>query len=111
MAVDFDDSAVDHRELHVGIVGDRLEQALEDVELHPVSEPLEHRVPVAEPLGQIAPRRAGARDPQHRLDKPAGIAARSARIAGPPETMRLHPRPLHIRQHRSGHSLLPRSEV
>ena len=40
MPVDADDRRIDHRVLHVGIVGHRVEHALEHVGLHPIAEAL-----------------------------------------------------------------------
>ena len=80
VAVDLDDAAVDHRVLQVRIAGQRVEYAFENIGLHPVPEPLEHRVPVPEHLGQVPPRAAGARDPQHRLEEPPRIPTSAPRV-------------------------------
>src|SRR6185312_16788269 len=69
-----DDGAVDDQILEVGIVRHCLEDASPHALATPAAEPAEHAVPFAEGLRKIAPRRAGAHDPQHTLDKHAVIA-------------------------------------
>ena len=69
MTMDFDDCAVDHRVFHVGITRKRLEKPLKNPGFCPVTIALEHRVPLAKPGRQIAPRRTRARNPQHTLNK------------------------------------------
>ena len=60
---------IERRVLQLRVAGQRVEYASENISLHPVPEPLEHRVPSPEHLGQVPPRAAGARDPQHRLEE------------------------------------------
>jgi len=98
VAVDLDDGSVDHRKLHVGIIRNGSENPFENIAVHPMAEPLEDRVPVPEILGQVAPRSAGARNPQHRLQKQPTVAAGPTGIGFLAEAMRLHLRPLRIRQ-------------
>ena len=69
VAVDLDDAAVDHRVLQVRVAGQSVEYAFENIGLDPMPEPLEHRVPSREHLGQVPPRAAGARDPQNGLEE------------------------------------------
>jgi hypothetical protein len=64
----------------VWVAGEHLENSLEDVGLYPMSEPLEHRVPVAKDLRQVAPRAACPRDPQHRLEEQSRVPSCSARV-------------------------------
>jgi hypothetical protein len=106
VAVDLDDGGVDHSVFHVGIVADSIEQPFPDICLHPVAEPREHAVPVAERARQIAPGTASAGDPQHRLHKQPVILAATPGIARLAKTQRLHLRPLGVRQYESVHPKL-----
>ena len=106
MAVDLDDGGVDHGVLHVGIVGDGVEQPLPDIRLHPVAETREHAVPVAERGRQIPPRAARSGDPQHGLDKKSVVLAAAAGIARLAETKWFHLRPLGVSQNESVHPQL-----
>lgn len=49
--MDFNDGAAGHGVLHVGVFGDGIEDAFEDIALDPVSEAFEDGVPVAEDFG------------------------------------------------------------
>jgi len=69
MAVDLDDTAVDHGVFEVSVFGQSSENSIESVCLDPSAEPLEHRVPFAEFLWEVTPRTARSGDPQHRFDK------------------------------------------
>jgi hypothetical protein len=64
----------------VRIVGQRGEEALPDTTFAPPIEAHENAVPLAKNLRQIAPRRAGAGDPQHRLDEHPVVGARPAGV-------------------------------
>ena len=75
MAMDPNDGGINHRVFHVGLVGDRVEHALEHIRLHPVAEALEHRVPVAKQRRQITPGTAGSCDPQDRLHEQSAVTA------------------------------------
>lgn len=75
----------------------------EQLAFDPVTEPFEDRVPLPEHLRKVAPGGAGARDPQHRLQKQPPVAAGPARIGLLSQAVRLHLLPLRIRQHHSGH--------
>src|SRR5437660_1380743 len=68
----------------------------ESIGFYPVSIPLEDGVPGAEQRRQIAPRAAGSRDPQHRLDKAPVILTAATGVGFLPQAMRLHFRPLGI---------------
>jgi hypothetical protein len=98
VAVDLDDGGVDHGVFHVRIIRHRVENPLEDPSFHPVAEAREHRVPFAEGGRKIPPGTAGPRNPQHRFEKQPTIPARAARITRLAQTMRLHLRPLRVRQ-------------
>jgi len=69
MAMNLDDAAVDHSVFEVGVFGQSSENPVESVRLDPSAEPLEHRVPFTDLLGQITPWTARPGNPQHRLDK------------------------------------------
>src|SRR5271165_1827059 len=51
-------------------------QAVPLAVLRPAVEPIEHRLPGAELLGQVSPRRAGSPPPEHSLDEVSVIPAR-----------------------------------
>ena len=83
--------------------GQGVEYPFENIGHYPVAEPLEHRVPSPENLGQVPPWAAGARDPKHRFEEPPRIAAGAPGIRRLPQTMRLNQRQLRIGQHKSRH--------
>jgi hypothetical protein len=96
--VDPDDGAVDDRGFEVRVIGQALEETLENTLVCPSSKAPEDRVPVAKPLGQIAPGRTRAHQPQHRLDKQPVVDRRAARVAGLARQQRRNPLPLRIAQ-------------
>lgn len=106
MTVHLDDGGIDRCILHVRIIRDRIEDVCENASLDPVAVALEHSVPLAKVLRQIAPRAACARYPQNRLKELAVVIARPTRITGLAQTMRLHLRPLGICQYASVHGKL-----
>ena len=69
MLMGSDDGGVDHRVFVVRIVSQRLEKTLPYAVLRPPREPRVNGLPVAEPLGQIAPRRTRPKFPNHRLNE------------------------------------------
>ena len=69
MLMSSDDGGVDHRVFVVRIVSQRLEKTLPNTALRPPREPRVNVLPIAEALGQIAPRRPRAEFPNHRLNK------------------------------------------
>jgi len=95
---DHDDRRVDHGLFQVGLIRQRIEYTLENIGFLPIAEPPERRVPVAEPLGQVALRTARAHDPQHRLRKQPVVLPATARVAWLTQTERLDLRPLGICQ-------------
>ena len=96
MAVDLDDGGVDHGVLHVRFLRGRIEKPFENIGFDPVSIALEDGVPRTEQRRQVAPRAAGSRDPQHRLDKAPVILTAATGVGFLPQAMRLHFRPLGI---------------
>jgi len=78
--MNLDDRSVDGRVLEIGIVRERRENPLEFALEGPSAETLPHRAPLAERLGQIAPWRSGAHDPQHRFNEQAVVRRRPTGI-------------------------------
>ena len=106
MAVDLDDSGINHGVFHVRFVGARLEKPKENIGFDPITIPLEGSVPVAEKARKIAPRAARPCNPQNRFDKAPIIATAATGIGRLPEAMRFHLRPLGVRQNKSFHDKL-----
>jgi hypothetical protein len=104
VTVNMDDGGINHRVFQIGLIGQSLENALENAALRPIPEALEHRVPVAEFRRQITPGTAGARNPQNALEKPAPVHARSAGVCFLAQTKRLDLPPLIRRQNISNHN-------
>ena len=79
------DGRVDHRIFVVGVVGQGFEKTLPNAAFGPARKALVGVFPVAEALGQIAPRRARTELPDHSFDKqPVAaitVAANRARTA------------------------------
>ena len=103
MPMDFHNGRVDHRIFHVGLVRTGVEQALEHIAAHPVAEALEHRIPLAQKLRQVAPWAARSRDPQHGFHKQAVVTTAAPAITHSAQAVRLHLRPLGVRQNQSIH--------
>jgi len=106
MTVNPDDGGVDHGVFHVGLVRDSVENPFENIGLHPIAEPLEHGVPLAESRGQIPPGTTRSGDPQHSLKKQAPVCTRPAGVAHLAQTVRFHLRPLGVRQTQAIHDKL-----
>src|SRR3954465_14942320 len=82
MLVRPDDGAVEDYPLQVGVL-ERLEDTLPDPLLAPAVAPLLDRVPLAEPLGQVAPRGPGLADPEDGVDEQAVLLGRHAGVSDP----------------------------
>lgn len=67
--MDLDDCGIDHRKFEVWFIGASLEEFCENIRLTPIAETAECSAPIAEMLGQVAPRRAGANHPKHSFDE------------------------------------------
>ena len=106
MAVNLDDCRINHRELHVWIVRYGIEYPSENAGLHPIPIALEDRIPVAEHRRQIPPGAARSGNPQHRFEKQTIVTSAATRVRRLTQTMRLHPRPLGVRQNESIHAKL-----
>lgn len=107
MTVDLDDTAVDHGVFEVGIFGQHPEHTIKCVGLHPSAKPFEDRVPLPEILGQIAPRAAGARDPENGIEKKARIRPGATGITFPTKTVRGDGFPLGVCQSGADQGCLP----
>lgn len=97
----FHNRGIHHRIFHVWLLAHRVKQALKYVGLDPVSEALEHRVPLAELWRQVSPRAACAGNPQHCLNEAAVVCAASPRITWFAKAVRLHLVPLRVCQYPS----------
>src|ERR1700675_3617616 len=101
--MDFDDSGIDHGVFHVRRVGAGLEEPGENARLDPVSVALENSVPVAEQRRKITPRASSPHDPKDSFHKAAVVASAAPGVRRLTQTMRLHLRPLGVRQYESFH--------
>jgi hypothetical protein len=99
--VNLDDCAVDELIFEIGIFRQRCENSLKHAFERPSPEAFPHGGPLAEALGQIAPRRTGAYKLQNGFDKQTVVLARSDRIALFAGQKRSNPFPLGIVQQRS----------
>jgi hypothetical protein len=106
VAMDFDDSGVNHGVFHVWRVGAGLEKPGENVRFDPVAVALENSVPVAKERRKIAPRASRPHNPKNRFDEAAVVASAAPGVRWLTQTMRLHLRPLGVRQHESFHPKL-----
>ena len=100
MLVDPDECAVDEDIFEIGIVAERLENPLPDPFLRPAPEARIDGEPLAERFRQIAPRRAGARNPKNGFDKEPVVTPATG-IAGFARQLRRDPLPLGVAQHQS----------
>ena len=85
--------AVDHRVFGVGVFGQVLEHTLPDAGLGPAAMAAVDVLPVAEPLGQVAPGNPRPVAIQHRLDEQPVVCRRHphmARVAGQQGGTRSH---------------------
>ena len=74
-----DDSAIDHLDGGVSAtISERFEHQVPKPAQRPASELAVNRVPIAKFRGQVTPRRAGPRDPEHRIKRPAMVPWRAA---------------------------------
>lgn len=81
VTMDLDNCGINHGVFQVGIIRQRIEYAPENIGFPPIAEPPEHRVPVAEPFRQVAPRTARAHNPQHRFQKQSVVFSAPSRVA------------------------------
>src|SRR6188472_4109538 len=103
MALDLDDGGVDHGVFHVRRVGAGLEKPCKNARLDPVAVALENSVPVAEERRKITPRASRPHDPKDSFHKATVVASAAPGVRRLTQTMRLHLRPLGVRQYESFH--------
>src|SRR6476646_371781 len=103
MAMDLDDGGVDHGVFHVRRVGAGVEKPCKNARLDPVAVALENSVPVAEERRKITPRASRPHDPKDSFDKATVVASAAPGVRRLTQTMRLHLRPLGVRQYESFH--------
>jgi hypothetical protein len=98
MLVSPHDGGVDDQVFEVRIVGQHGEEALPDTTFAPPVEAYENAVPLAKNVQQIAPRRTGAGDPQHRFDEHPIVRADTAGVFRLANTQPLDALPLGVAQ-------------
>src|SRR4249920_3721905 len=103
MAMDLDDGGVDHGVFHVRRVGAGVEKPCKNARLDPVAVALENSVPVAEERRKITPRASRPHDPKDSFHKATVVASAAPGVRRLTQTMRLHLRPLGVRQYESFH--------
>jgi len=86
------DRRVHHLQCCIGqtAAGERLQDHIPDAAVGPTSELTKDRIPVAEFLRQVAPRRAGSHQPKHRVEH-AAMVARRATASMDQETFKTRP--------------------
>jgi Protein of unknown function (DUF3606) len=91
------DGRINHLQCRVGqaAAGERLQHHIPDATVSPAAELPKNRIPVAELLRQIAPRRAGPHQPKRRVHHTAMVARRTASAT---DQKRFEIRPLIIGQ-------------
>jgi len=91
-----DHGAVEDQPLQVGVL-QRLEDPEPDTLGAPAIVPPPHRVPVAEPLGDVAPGGAGLADPEDGVDEESVVLGGDAGVAGATGEEVFDPFPVFIR--------------
>ena len=86
--------AVDEYRAKLRIGAHVLQQSIPAFGACPTAKPHEGGVPVAQFDGQVAPRRPGAKHPQHRFDEQTIVFGLVSRVAGFAGQQRLDERPL-----------------
>ncbi len=86
------DGRIDHLQCRVGhaAAGERLQDHIPDAAVGPAPRLPKDRIPVAELLRQVAPRRAGSHQPKHRVEH-AAMAARRATATTDQERFEIRP--------------------
>jgi hypothetical protein len=97
------DGAIQKHFFKVRILGQFRKYRLQNRVVRPAREALVHAIPKPEFGRQIAPRAAGARDPQHCLNKLSVVLARTSRVTGFTGQHRLKTLPLVITQPLTNH--------
>ena len=78
IGMDSDVAGVDHQPLKVRVVDDRIQQLVPDPPVPPAAKPPMGIIPVSVIRGQIPPRRPGAQDPEHSVQKQLVVLSRAA---------------------------------
>jgi hypothetical protein len=105
-----DGSAIDEVQLPIklaggiGLLGERIKEALEDAGFLPAIEAAGHRAPGAIALGQVPPGGPGTQDPQEAVQDAPVIDRRPTRARCLGREQRLQPLPLGIGQIASVHA-------
>ena len=101
------DGGVDHHVLVVVVVGQELENPLENAALGPSVEALVDDLPVAEALGQITPRNTGSKPEKNSFDEQPIVRRRAAHMAFAARQNVFDPIPLVVAQGISSHRSAP----
>lgn len=80
---------INHQPLEVRLNNQTLEQLLPYATVTPTAKPAMGVLPIPEAFRQIAPRRTGAQNPKHRIEKPAVVLGHSTPLTGLTRQMRL----------------------
>lgn len=100
-----------HRSRRPILLTQGTEHQLEDAGLRPTTELLVDRVPIAEILVQIPPRRSGSSDPEYPVENPPVILGRPSALAACRYDKRLKKQPLLIRHQSANQDCLPKSSL
>jgi len=106
VAVDLDDSGINHGVFHVRFIRTSFEKPNENISFDPIAVALENGVPAPEEGWKVTPRTSCPHDPKQRFDEAAIVTPTSSGIGWLTQTMRFHLRPLGVRQHESFHPKL-----
>lgn len=98
MLMDPDDGAINERVFEVWVLGQVLEDGLEDALQSPSAEAAEGRVPIPELFMQIAPGSARAGNPEYRFKKEPIVGRPTAGITAFTRQQRRDPLPLLLAQ-------------
>ena len=107
MLVRADDGGIEHEIFEVRTITQRIEDTIPYAFLGPSSETLERTVPVAEFIGQIAPRCSSPCDPQNGIDEQTIVLAVPPLVTFFTRTIPLNPRPMRVRQFPPNQARLP----
>jgi hypothetical protein len=111
MLVDANDGGVDEDFAKLPISGQFGKYAMPDTGTRPARKSLVRAVPAPKLRWEVSPRTAGARDPQHCLDKQAVVCAAAAGIAALTWQQALDPIPLFIAELLAHHPPQPNQQV
>ena len=103
------DHLYDHR--RPALLVERIEHQFEEAGFRPAAELLVDGVPLAEMLVEIAPRRAGPRDPEDAIENLPVILRRSPALAALCDHQGLEKRPFLIRHQAANQDRLPKNSL